>query len=108
MVIESPFIQVLFMKKHVKNPLFEGLFYDLKGLKPFSKTNFWIFLGVWRAKNLIEYVFSATLLISGIDFFVPPPFETFEVFAFQILIFEWGKLPPAMASEFESWWQTSF
>ena len=28
--------------------------------------------------------------------------KTFEVFAFQILLFEGGKLPPAMASEFES------
>jgi hypothetical protein len=29
--------------------------------------------GCLRAENLIEYVFCATLLVSGIDFFVPPP-----------------------------------
>ena len=40
MVLESPFIQVIFMKKLAKNPLFEGLCYNLKGLEPFSKTNF--------------------------------------------------------------------
>ena len=28
--------------------------------------------------------------------------KTFEVFAFQMLLFEGGKLPPAIASEFES------
>ena len=40
LVLESPFIQVIFMKKHAKNPLFEGLCYNLKGLELFSKTNF--------------------------------------------------------------------
>ena len=40
LVLESPFIQVIFMKKHTKNPLFEGLFYNLKGMELFSKTNF--------------------------------------------------------------------
>ena len=39
LVIESPFIQVIFMKKQAKNPLFEGLCYNLKGLELFSKTN---------------------------------------------------------------------
>ena len=34
--------------------------------------------------------------------------KTFEVFAFKILIFEWGKLQPAMVSEFEWWWQIGF
>ena len=40
LVLESPFIQVIFMKKDAKNPLFEGMCYNLKGLKLFSKTNF--------------------------------------------------------------------
>ena len=40
LLLESPFIQVIFMKKHAKNPLFEGLCYKLKGLELFSKTNF--------------------------------------------------------------------
>ena len=40
LVLESPFIQVIFMKKQAKNPLFEGLCYNLKGLELFSKTNF--------------------------------------------------------------------
>ena len=40
LVLESPFIQVIFMKKHAKTPLFEGLGYNLKGLELFSKTNF--------------------------------------------------------------------
>ena len=40
LVLVSPFIQVIFMKKYAKNPLFEGLCYNLKGLELFSKTNF--------------------------------------------------------------------
>ena len=40
LVLESPFTQVIFQKKHAKKPLFEGLCYNLKGLKLFSKTNF--------------------------------------------------------------------
>ena len=40
LVLENPFIQVIFMKMHAKNPLFEGLCYNLKGLELFSKTNF--------------------------------------------------------------------
>ena len=40
LVLESPLIQVIFMKKYNKNPLFEGLCYNLKGLELFSKTNF--------------------------------------------------------------------
>ena len=39
LVLESPFIQVIFMKKHTKNPLFEGLCYNLEGLELYSKTN---------------------------------------------------------------------
>ena len=39
LVLGIPFIQVIFMKKHVENPLFEGLCYNLKGLELFSKTN---------------------------------------------------------------------
>ena len=38
LILESPFIQVIFMKRHAKNPLFEGLRYNLKGLELFSKT----------------------------------------------------------------------
>ena len=40
LVLESPLFQVIFMKNHAKNPLFEGLCYNLKGLELFSKTNF--------------------------------------------------------------------
>ena len=40
LVLGSPFIQVIFIKKHAKNPLFEGLCYNLKGIDFFSKTNF--------------------------------------------------------------------
>ena len=40
LVLESPFIRAIFMKKHAENPLFEGLCYYLRGLELFSKTNF--------------------------------------------------------------------
>ena len=49
LVLESPLIQVIFMKKHAKNPLFEGLCYNLKGLELFSQMNFessWVFEGL--------------------------------------------------------------
>ena len=49
LVLESPFIQVIFMKKHAKNPLFEGLCYYLKGLELFLKTNF---ESSWVSKDL--------------------------------------------------------
>ena len=57
LVLESPFIQVIFMKKHNKNPLFEGLCYNLKGLELFSKTNFessWVFEGLKMAHPFIS------------------------------------------------------
>ena len=60
------------MKNHVEFPLFEGLCYNLKGLELFSKMNFessWVL----RGENLIDYVFCATILVSDINFFVPPP-----------------------------------
>ena len=40
LVLESPLFQVIFMKNHAKNPLFEGLCYNHKGLELFLKTNF--------------------------------------------------------------------
>ena len=40
LVVKSPLFQVIFMKNHAENPLFEGLCYNLKGLELFSKTNF--------------------------------------------------------------------
>ena len=40
LVLESPYIQVIFMKMHAKNPLFEGLCYNLKEFELFAKTNF--------------------------------------------------------------------
>ena len=40
LVLKIPFIQVIFMKKHAENPVFEGLCYNLKGLELFSKTIF--------------------------------------------------------------------
>ena len=49
LVVESPLIQVIFMIKHAKNALFEGLCYNLKGLKLFSKTNF---ESSWVSKGL--------------------------------------------------------
>ena len=67
LALESPFIQVIFIKKHIKNPLFEGLYYNLKGLELFSKT---YFESSWVSEGLIEYVFFANLLVW---FFVPPP-----------------------------------
>ena len=35
LVVESPLIQVIFMIKYAKNLLFEGLCFNLKGLKLF-------------------------------------------------------------------------
>ena len=49
LVLESPLFQVIFMKNHAKNPLFEGLFYNLKGLELFSKTNF---VSSWVSEGL--------------------------------------------------------
>ena len=40
LVLESPLFQVIFMKDHTKNPLFEPLCYNHKGLELFSKMNF--------------------------------------------------------------------
>ena len=40
LVLESPFIQVIFMKNQAENPLFEGLCYNFKGLEFFSKIEF--------------------------------------------------------------------
>ena len=88
LVLESPLFQVIFMKNHAKNPLFEGLCYNLKGLELFSKTNFessWM----WGAENLIDYVFCATLLVSGINFFVPPPLKYFGRFIKRVSCI-WG------------------
>ena len=50
LVLKSPFIQVIFMKKHTKNPSFEGLCFNLRGLGSFL--NFsgclkgWKFVGI--------------------------------------------------------------
>ena len=57
LILKSPFIQVIFIKstKHTKNPLFEGLYYNLKGLGPFSKTNFeffWVSEGLKICQNM--------------------------------------------------------
>ena len=81
LVIESPFIQVIFMKKHTKNPLFEGLCYNLKGLELFSKTNFessWVSEGLkiwWNMYFVLPFWFLAS------TFFVPSPLnrETYTV-----------------------------
>ena len=40
LVLGIPFIQVIFLKKHAKNPLSEGLCYNLKELELFSNTKF--------------------------------------------------------------------
>ena len=40
LVLESSLFQVIFMKNNAKNPLYEGLCYNFKGLELFSKTNF--------------------------------------------------------------------
>ena len=81
LVLESPFIQVIFMKKHTINPLFERLCYNLKGLELFSKTNFessWVSEGLKIWKN-IYFVLPFWFLAS--TFFVPPPLsrETYTV-----------------------------
>ena len=54
LVLGSPFIQMIFMKKDAKNPLFEGWCYNLKGLEFFSKMNFessWVLRG-WKFDRL--------------------------------------------------------
>ena len=50
LVLESPLFQVIFMKNHAKNPLYEGLCYNHKGLELFSKTNF---ESSWALEGLI-------------------------------------------------------
>ena len=40
LILESSLFQVIFMKNHAKNSLFEGLCYNLMVLELFSKTNF--------------------------------------------------------------------
>ena len=60
MVLESPLIQVIFMKKHAENPLFEGLCYYLRGLELFSKTNFetsWVSEGlkIWYNMYFVRF-----------------------------------------------------
>ena len=53
LVFESPLFQVIFMKNHAKNSLFEGLCH--KGLELFSKTNFessWAFEGLKICKSM--------------------------------------------------------
>ena len=69
LVLESPFIQVIFMKKHTKNPLFEGLYYNLEGLELYSKINFessWVSEGLKIDRICILcYPFGL--------FFCPPP-----------------------------------
>ena len=55
LVFESPLFQVIFMKNHAKNPLFEGQCYNHKGLELFSKTNFessWAFEGLKICKSI--------------------------------------------------------
>ena len=70
LVLKSPFIQVIFMKKHAKNPLFEGLCYNLKGLELFSKTNFessWAFEGLKICKTMyfvLPFWFLASTFLS--------------------------------------------
>ena len=46
LVLEGPFIQVIFMKKHTKNPLFEGLCYNLKGFNHVYQTLIFSFTGL--------------------------------------------------------------
>ena len=56
LVLESSFIQVIFMKKHAKNPLFEGLCYNLKGLELFKKTNFESYGGIINSYQYCKLV----------------------------------------------------
>ena len=81
LVLKSPIFQVIFMKNHTKNPLFEGLCYNHKGLELFSKTNFessWAFEGL-SICNIIYFVLPFWFLASTI--FVPSPLnrETYTV-----------------------------
>ena len=64
LVLESPLFHVIFMKNHVKNPLFD-----------FFQTKLWIFLGTWGTENLSDYVFCVTFLVYGMNFFGPYPFK---------------------------------
>ena len=57
---ESPLFHMIFMKNHAKNPLFEGLCYNHKGLELFSKTNF---ESSWASEGL---------KICDTMYFVPP------------------------------------
>ena len=73
LVLESPFIQVIFMKEHINNLLFVGLCYNLKGLGLFSKTNFessWAFEGLKICK-IMYFVLPFWLL--ALTFLVPTP-----------------------------------
>ena len=47
-----PSFKWFFMKKHTKNPLFEGLCYNLEGLELYSKTNFESSWAKWVKKSV--------------------------------------------------------
>ena len=83
LVLESPLFQVIFMKNHAKNPLFEGLCYDHKELELFSRTNFessWAFEGLKICK-ITYFVFLFWFLAS--TFLVPTPLNTANVFIYM-------------------------
>ena len=72
LVLDSSLFQVIFMKNHSKNPLFEGLCYNLKGLELLSKMNFessWVSEGLKICKTmyfLLSFWFSfMSLPLSG-------------------------------------------
>ena len=70
---ESPLFQVIFMKNHAENPLFEGLCYNHKGFELFSKTNFessWAFEWL-KICNIMYFVLPFWFLAS--TFLVPTP-----------------------------------
>ena len=74
LVLESPFIQVIFMKKYAKNPLFEGLCYNLKGLEllwiPALSIALWLkgkrgilYFGVRHPRSGPIYIFVCIIMI---------------------------------------------
>ena len=76
LVLESSLFQVIFMKNQAKNPIFEGLCYNLKGLEFFSKTNF---ESSWVSEGLKIYRICILCYPFGFwhQLFCPSPFKIF-------------------------------
>ena len=88
LVLESPLFQVIFMKNHTKNPLFEPLCYNHKGLELFLKMNFESFLVSDRNFHALYIFFCQKLpscvLTSPIQS-IPLLFETYTLYTLCFL-----------------------